>query len=233
MRELTVEMQISVGSYTTEELFIEKLMSIQSGTMLHRLYHNRKQLYPSIYLRVSYSVYTSILNAFEIGNRQIGLEDSCNSPCCGSRATYVSLADNETCRKRMIQNIRAANTRTHAHLAGLVVFDRVFVRGAVLGTIARAIVPGYRERIVKHEAGHFLVAYLLGCPVQGCVLDPFEVRGMASLLAFRSVSSITSSVLCVLQDARDVCVSSYRGTESMIVFVTCCWFHSMTHRSSP
>lgn len=59
--------------------------------------------------------------------------------------------------------------------AGLVVFDRVFIRGAVLGTIARAVVPGFKERIVKHEAGHFLLAYLMGCPVQGCVLDPFEV----------------------------------------------------------
>lgn len=62
---------------------------------------------------------------------------------------------------------------------GLIFADRVLLNGAVAETLTRLIVPGYRERIIRHEAGHFLVAYLLGCPVQGCLLDPFVVSQSA------------------------------------------------------
>lgn len=57
--------------------------------------------------------------------------------------------------------------------------DRVVAGGAAAETLTRAVVPGYRDKIVRHEGGHFLLAYLLGCPVQGCLLDPFTVRKRA------------------------------------------------------
>lgn len=63
----------------------------------------------------------------------------------------------------------------HVFVTALIFADRLFLNGAVAESLTRLIVPGYRERIVRHEAGHFLVAYLLGCPVQGCLLDPFVV----------------------------------------------------------
>ncbi|CAM9372409.1 unnamed protein product [Phaeothamnion confervicola] len=63
---------------------------------------------------------------------------------------------------------------------GLFLADRVLLGGAALETLTRALVPGYRDTIVRHEAGHFLIAYLMGCPVQGCVLDPLEVRKYAA-----------------------------------------------------
>jgi hypothetical protein len=49
--------------------------------------------------------------------------------------------------------------------------DKLIVNGAVFETATRVGMPEYRTKILKHEAGHFLCAYLLGCPVEGCVLS--------------------------------------------------------------
>ncbi len=43
----------------------------------------------------------------------------------------------------------------------------------VLDGIA-GVSPAYRQRIVHHEAGHFLVAYLLGIPITGYTLSAWE-----------------------------------------------------------
>lgn len=49
--------------------------------------------------------------------------------------------------------------------------DKLLVNGAVFETATRIFMPEYTDKIRKHEAGHFLCAYLLGCPVEGCVLS--------------------------------------------------------------
>jgi len=43
----------------------------------------------------------------------------------------------------------------------------------VLGLLAN-ISPEHRDRVVRHEAGHFLVAYLLEIPITGYTLSPWE-----------------------------------------------------------
>jgi len=45
--------------------------------------------------------------------------------------------------------------------------DKITVNGAVFETILKALYPSYGAKILRHEAGHFLSAYLLGLPVEG------------------------------------------------------------------
>ena len=56
----------------------------------------------------------------------------------------------------------------------LALMDQLLVSGAVFETVLRFVKPETTKRITKHEAGHFLCAYILGCPVEGVVLSTWE-----------------------------------------------------------
>lgn len=58
--------------------------------------------------------------------------------------------------------------------AALFAADLVALKGSGLEIAARALRPEYRRTIINHEAGHFLTAYLLGCPVQACLINPWR-----------------------------------------------------------
>lgn len=49
--------------------------------------------------------------------------------------------------------------------------DRLFINGAIIETCFKLLTPGMQQKVTRHEAGHFLIAYLLGCPVEGIVLS--------------------------------------------------------------
>ena len=62
-------------------------------------------------------------------------------------------------------------------IIGTIIFallDSLIVNGALFETAQRLLLPKYSKKILRHEAGHFLIAYLLGCPVEGCVLTTWE-----------------------------------------------------------
>lgn len=59
-------------------------------------------------------------------------------------------------------------------VGGALAFDQVALRGLVFEACYRTFFPRYEEKVVKHEAGHFLAAYLHGLAVRGYVLSAAE-----------------------------------------------------------
>ena len=69
--------------------------------------------------------------------------------------------------------------------------DRIILNGAIQESIAKILTPGTQQKITKHEAGHFLIAYLLGCPVEGFCLSAWAALA-DSRFSTRAVSAGTS-----------------------------------------
>jgi len=64
--------------------------------------------------------------------------------------------------------------------AAVILLDKVFMGGAIFDQLLQRLVPGLKDKIIRHEAGHFLCAYLLGCPIQGILLNPLQLRNFVS-----------------------------------------------------
>ncbi|GER52774.1 nuclear cap-binding protein subunit 1 [Striga asiatica] len=64
-----------------------------------------------------------------------------------------------------------------AAILGLSMLDAIFLGGSCLAQIS-CYWPPYKRRILVHEAGHLLVAYLMGCPIRGVILDPIVAMQM-------------------------------------------------------
>ncbi|EYU27567.1 hypothetical protein ABFS82_13G145700 [Erythranthe guttata] len=64
-----------------------------------------------------------------------------------------------------------------AAVLGLSMLDAIFLGGTCLALIS-SYWPPYKRRILVHEAGHLLVAYLMGCPIRGVILDPIVAMQM-------------------------------------------------------
>jgi hypothetical protein len=70
--------------------------------------------------------------------------------------------------------------------------DRILLNGAISESIAKILDRGTQPKITRHEAGHFLCSYILGCPLEGYVLsawaalqDPrFGSRGVSAGTSF-------------------------------------------------
>eukprot|EP00871_Galdieria_phlegrea_P004076 jgi/Galph1/466/GphlegSOOS_G5191.1 len=67
--------------------------------------------------------------------------------------------------------------------------DQLVLQGAVSEELYKTIFPIYKQKVLKHEAGHFLISYLLGCPLRGVVLTAWEalrlgIPGQAGTLFF-------------------------------------------------
>ncbi|CAJ1958179.1 unnamed protein product [Sphenostylis stenocarpa] len=64
-----------------------------------------------------------------------------------------------------------------AVILGLAAADAILLGGTCLAQIS-SYWPPFRRRILVHEAGHLLTAYLMGCPIRGVILDPIVAMQM-------------------------------------------------------
>lgn len=94
----------------------------------------------------------------------------------------------------LVQGLRALGLQEFTRPAVLgggiaLLVDQVVLRGALFESVYRVLFPGYAEKVVKHEAAHFLVSYLQGLPVRGFVLSAPEalragIPGQAGTMFF-------------------------------------------------
>ncbi len=62
-------------------------------------------------------------------------------------------------------------------MVGLLIVEQVVFGGRLSGLLGGLLdwaSPAYRQRVIRHEAGHVLVAYLLRIPLLGYVLNPWQ-----------------------------------------------------------
>ncbi|XP_020109773.1 uncharacterized protein LOC109725110 isoform X2 [Ananas comosus] len=64
-----------------------------------------------------------------------------------------------------------------AVVLALATADAIFLGGSCLAQVL-CFWPPYKRRVLVHEAGHLLTAYLMGCPIRGVILDPFVALQM-------------------------------------------------------
>ncbi|CAN6828588.1 hypothetical protein Bca4012_008288 [Brassica carinata] len=64
-----------------------------------------------------------------------------------------------------------------AAILGLAFLDSLLLGGTCFAQIS-CFWPPHKRRVIVHEAGHLLVAYLMGCPIRGVILDPIVAMQM-------------------------------------------------------
>ena len=147
--------------------------------------------------------------------RLFGAISKGNFPASGSRTVRPSMLEEITSLSMKALTPRPSNTLLYAGagvalleaLAGAylgislnllfvltimaALSDRIFLNGALSETALKILSPQTQPKITRHEAGHFLCAYLLGCPVEGYVLSAWAALQDARF-GSRSVSAGTS-----------------------------------------
>ncbi|XP_013625036.1 PREDICTED: uncharacterized protein LOC106331266 isoform X2 [Brassica oleracea var. oleracea] len=99
-----------------------------------------------------------------------------------------------------------------AAILGLAFLDSLLLGGTCFAQIS-CFWPPHKRRVIVHEAGHLLVAYLMGCPIRGVILDPIVamqmgVQGQVLLTLCDSMhfSATNATVFCIR-------LSSQAGTQ--------------------
>ncbi|KAJ1429317.1 hypothetical protein B484DRAFT_449459 [Ochromonadaceae sp. CCMP2298] len=134
-------------------------------------------------------------NLLEVSNRKIeevtGLSVTALTP--KNRTTYWRLAGVCLCLLELLLGDKVGLDPLVTLIPATVLLlglDQLRYKGAYFETAYRSLYPEYTKKVVCHEAGHFLVAYLLGVPVRGCVTNAWdaqkypEIQGQAATLFY-------------------------------------------------
>ncbi|KAK3042647.1 hypothetical protein RJ639_000899 [Escallonia herrerae] len=112
------------------------------------------------------STYPSLLKLFQTFTKEVGLSSSSTVPLVALLAGISFLLN------------QGIDIRPNlAAILGLAMMDSIFLGGSCLAQIS-SYWPPYKSRILVHEAGHLLIAYLMGCPIRGVILDPIVAMQM-------------------------------------------------------
>eukprot|EP00440_Ansanella_granifera_P074301 gb/GFBE01080631.1/.p1 GENE.gb/GFBE01080631.1/~~gb/GFBE01080631.1/.p1 ORF type:complete len:400 (+),score=65.97 gb/GFBE01080631.1/:1-1200(+) len=106
--------------------------------------------------------------------------------------------------------LRVVNTIGGAVLVGVLV-DQLVNQGTLqillLDSVAGAVSPDYRDRVAQHEAGRFLVAYLIGILPKGYTLSAADALGK-----FQSTNIRAGCVFCTAQVQQEMESGTLSGT---------------------
>ncbi len=61
-----------------------------------------------------------------------------------------------------------------ASIGAAILVDQTALRGSLFESVYRILIPQYADKVLYHECGHALVAYLLGLPLRGFALSARE-----------------------------------------------------------
>ncbi|WOK94746.1 hypothetical protein Cni_G03451 [Canna indica] len=94
-----------------------------------------------------------------------------------------------------------------AAILGLGMLDAIFLGGSCLAQI-QSFWPPYKRRILVHEAGHLLIAYLMGCPIRGVILDPIVamqmgIQGQVPISCFCNFSPQLKAIFVFLNSSNN------------------------------
>ena len=99
-----------------------------------------------------------------------------------SRGLYWQLAGISVCAAEFLLGNAIGIDPLYTLIPGtMAIFavDQLFYKGAYFESAYQKLFPEYKEKIIYHEAGHFLLAYLLGVPVRGVVTSAMDARSVS------------------------------------------------------
>ncbi|XP_074353782.1 uncharacterized protein LOC141692748 [Apium graveolens] len=90
------------------------------------------------------------------------------------------------------------------------------ISGLVLDTIGHNLSEKYHDRVIQHEAGHFLIAYLMGVLPKGYTLSSLEAFQMEGSLNVQAGTAFVD-----VEFVEEICVNNGKVSATMLNRFSC------------